>query len=179
MTTPPPPTPPDPAPLDIHAEVDRLQGLPIRDLKEEYRRVWGEPARSNNRQHLVKRIAWRLQALQQGDLPERARRRALEIADDADLRVRPPDGGLPPVHVGEVRTERFLASRDCRLPLPGTILRREYKGRKVQVTVLDSGFRYGGKVYKSLSAVAKAVTGSHWNGYGFFGLDPSTPGGDA
>jgi hypothetical protein len=54
--------------------------------------------------------------------------------------------------------------------MPGAILTREYKGETVQVTVRDHGFEYLGEVYRSLSAVAKAVTGSHWNGHYFFGL---------
>jgi hypothetical protein len=56
------------------------------------------------------------------------------------------------------------------LPVPATVLTREYRGKTVLVTVLDRGFEYEGVVYRSLSAVARAVTGSHWNGYGFFGL---------
>ena len=57
---------------------------------------------------------------------------------------------------------------DPRLPAPGTILTRPYKGQLVQVQVLTEGFAYGGRVYPSLSAVAKAITGSHTNGYLFF-----------
>ena len=59
---------------------------------------------------------------------------------------------------------------DTRLPLAGTILVREYKGRKLQVRVLESGFEFEGEVYRSLSAVAKKITGSHCNGYLFFHL---------
>ena len=54
--------------------------------------------------------------------------------------------------------------------MPGTVLTREYHGETVTVTVLGSGFEYEGDIYRSLTAVAKAVTGSHWNGYHFFGL---------
>ena len=56
------------------------------------------------------------------------------------------------------------------LPMPGTVLTRPYKGRTITATVLDDGFEYEGEVYRSLSAVAKAVTGSHWSGNYFFGL---------
>jgi hypothetical protein len=59
--------------------------------------------------------------------------------------------------------------------MPGTVLTREYRGGEVRVTVLDRGFECEGQVYRSLTAVAKAVTGSHWNGFHFFGLD--APGG--
>ena len=57
---------------------------------------------------------------------------------------------------------------DDRLPPPGTVLTRKYKGQVLQVQVLDQGFEYDGSVYGSLSAVAKAITGSHCNGYYFF-----------
>ena len=61
-------------------------------------------------------------------------------------------------------------SGNNRLPTAGTVLTRKYRGRPVEVEVLPAGFEYEGQVYRSLSAVAKAVTGSHWNGHLFFGL---------
>src|SRR5438034_806350 len=63
--------------------------------------------------------------------------------------------------------------RDPRLPSPGTVLTRPYRGRTIAVTVLESGFEYEGRRFDSLTAVAKAVTGSHWNGLEFFGLTKS------
>ena len=54
--------------------------------------------------------------------------------------------------------------------LPGTVLTRDYKDRRITVTVLDDGFEFEGERFRSLSAVARAVTGSHWNGFHFFGL---------
>ena len=57
-----------------------------------------------------------------------------------------------------------------RLPIAGTVLTRKYRGRQVETKVLPNGFECEGQVYRSLSAVAKAVTGSHWNGHLFFGL---------
>ena len=64
---------------------------------------------------------------------------------------------------------------DDRLPRPGTILTRRYKGRTLQVEVLEHGFAFDGQVYRSLSAVAKAVTGSHCSGHFFFGLTEKGP----
>jgi len=61
-------------------------------------------------------------------------------------------------------------SRDPRLPSPGTVLRREHKGTIHEVTVLEQGFEYQGEHYSSLSKLAKQITGSIWNGYGFFRL---------
>ena len=54
--------------------------------------------------------------------------------------------------------------------MAGTLLKRRYKGQTVQVRVLAQGFEFDGEAYRSLSAVARKVTGAHWNGYHFFGL---------
>ena len=61
--------------------------------------------------------------------------------------------------------------RDRRLPAPGTIISREYHGQLIAVTVKEDGFEYEGRPYGSLSAISKAITGAHWNGYAFFGLN--------
>jgi hypothetical protein len=68
-----------------------------------------------------------------------------------------------------VATLRF--PQDDRLPPPGTVITRKYKGEVLQVRVQPDGFEYEGAVYTSLSAVAKAITGSHCNGYLFFRLN--------
>jgi hypothetical protein len=57
--------------------------------------------------------------------------------------------------------------------MPGTILSRDYKGRRISVEVRENGFDYDGKLYRSLSAVAQAVTGTKWNGFLFWGLTQS------
>ena len=79
----------DPAVL---AEIEDLRRMKAGALRAKYRELFGEESRSSNKQFLFRRIAWRLQARVEGDLSERARRRALEIADDADLRIRAPEG---------------------------------------------------------------------------------------
>ena len=153
----------------IAATVKELGQLTVPQLKERYAEVFGEPCRSRHKQWLIKRIAWRMQANVEGDLSERARRRAMELANDSDLRVTPPrepkiEEKLPVV------TRGVQIASDNRLPLPGTILKREYKGRVVRVKVLLDGFEFEGERYKSLTAVAKAITGKHWNGFHFFNL---------
>ena len=129
-----------------------------------------EETRSRHREHLFRCIAWRLQALAEGDLSERARLRAQQIARDADLRtVAPPDFLI----VGGERVRTARGNRrpaDSRLPLPGTVLKRQWKGRTLLVEVLSDGFRYENRHYASLSAIAVAVTGTRWNGLAFFGL---------
>jgi hypothetical protein len=150
----------------IEREVAKLQRLPVKKLRERYAEAFGEATQTANKAWLIKRIAWRLQALTEGDLSERARRRAEELANDADLRLNPPK----PKKGGEVVEADPLARTDPRLPPTGSIITRPYKGDVVQVRVLAAGFEYAGETYTSLSAVARAVTGSHCNGFLFFKL---------
>jgi hypothetical protein len=153
--------------MNIVNEVAALQRLSVGQLRQRFAELFGEATLASNRTWLVKRIAWRLQALAEGDLSERARKRAAELARDADLRLNPPQRKAtattaPPEPV------RLPTPVDPRLPPPGTILARPYKGQLVQVQVLTDGFAYAGRVFPSLSAVAKAITGTHTNGYHFF-----------
>ena len=156
--------------VNVERELAALQRLGAGQLRLRYAELFGEPTNANNKAWLLKRIAWRLQALAEGDLSERARRRATELACDADLRLNPPRAALPetPATAAQPRTRTLEFQTDPRLPPPGTVLTRKYKGRVLQVQVLRNGFEYEGQVYRSLSAVAKAVTGSHCNGYLFF-----------
>ena len=143
-------------------DIDALEGQSVGQLKAKYREVFGEESRSNHKQFLVRRLAWRLQALAQGDLSERARQRALTLAQDADLRLTAPRSFLgQPVP---------RPDRDPRLPPPGTILTRNFQGQSITVQVLEKGFRYQDRAYRSLSAVARQVTGTQWSGFQFFGL---------
>jgi hypothetical protein len=151
----------------MERQIEELGDMSAAELREQYREVFGEETRSRHKGFLRKRILWRLQANAEGGLSERARRRAAELADEADLRL------LAPVARG--LASRRAPSRDRRLPMPGTVLTREYRGWTVTVTVLDEGFEYAGAVYRSLTAVARAITGTHWNGYHFFGLKGGRP----
>ena len=85
---------------------------------------------------------------------------------NADLRMSAP---AAPKRPGAAEQTAPTPSRHL-LPRPGTVLARPYRGRTIEVTVLAQGFGYDGRIYRSLSAVAKVVTGKHWNGYHFFGL---------
>jgi len=161
--------------LKVGKMVSELRGMTVGELRRRYAEVFGEQTRSFHKDYLVRRIAWRMQANAEGGLPERARRRALEIADDADLRMRAPGPARAPTNAEPaphepVATRRLDVPPDERLPMPGALLTREYKGRTINVRVLPNGFDYEGTVYRSLSAVAQAVTGAHWNGYLFFGI---------
>jgi hypothetical protein len=156
----------------ILMEIENLRRASLAGLREKFREVFQEETRSRHREHLFRRIAWRLQALAEGDLSGRARGRAHQIAKDADLRmIAPPD--FFRVNGEQVQTtpsDRSRGKRDSRLPLPGVLLSRKWKGRTILVEVLAEGFGYENRHYSSLSAIAVAVTGTRWNGLAFFGL---------
>ena len=112
-----------------------------------------------------------MQAIEEGDLSERARRRAGDLANDADLRMTAPRERKRERTDGSPSVPRCpVVAGDARLPMPGTLITRRYKGRTLAVKVLGDGFELEGETYKSLSAVAKAITGTHCSGYHFFGL---------
>ncbi len=152
----------------LNPDLAALPRLTTSELRVRYAEVFGEQPPTWNRVWMLKRLAWRLQALAEGGLSERARRRAEELANDADLRLNAPRVKDAAASAERTATKTLPTQADNRLPPPGTILTRPYKGQIVQVQVLHSGFAYQGQVYPSLSAVAKAVTGSHCNGYLFF-----------
>jgi hypothetical protein len=165
--------------LNVTKELSALERMTTRELRDKYEEVFQEACRSNHRTWLINRIIWRMQANLEGDLSERARQRAAEIANDADLRMkapprRPQPDAVPPAAAVKTAAVSFSGDRrwriDGRLPCPGTFLTRAYKGRTIQVLVLRNGFELEGETYKSLSAVAKAITGSHTSGFLFFGL---------
>ena len=156
----------------IREEIEGLRSLTTAQLKEKYREVFGEQSRSNHKQFLFRRIAWRIQANAWGGLSERARRRALEIADDADLRIRAPKNFLKD-GPDESRTAetRIAPGLDPRLPLPGSDLVRRYQGKDVVVRVRqDGGFECNGRIYTSLSKAVTEATGTRWNGFAFYNL---------
>jgi hypothetical protein len=161
----------------MNQQLAALRQMGTTQLRARYLEVFGEPSRSGNKDYLFKKVAWRIQSLAEGGLSERARRRAEELARDADVRTtvpRPPKetAGMAPRTLVLAAPASPAANGRDRLPIPGTVLTRAYRGRDVAVTVLADGtFEWEGQTYRSLSAIAKAVTGSHWNGYVFFGLN--------
>jgi hypothetical protein len=156
--------------LNLEEAVADMERMTAGQLREKYAEVVGEQARSGHKTWLIRRIAWHLQARQEGDLSERARRRAQELANDADVRVTPPRGHC--VAQGGGKPVQAKVAPDRRLSGVGEAIVHKYKGRQLRVVVLpDGGFEYEGRRYKSLSAVAKAISGSHCNGFRFFGLE--------
>jgi Protein of unknown function (DUF2924) len=151
----------------LRQEIESPRKLKTKELKLRYRELFGEDSPSSNQQHLFRRIAWRLQAQSEGDLSERAKQRAAQLAEDLDLRLRAPR----PFWDQLIKANGAAASqRDPRLPVAGTILKRSYQGKTIIVTVLAQGFSYNGQTFGSLSAIAHQATGTRWNGFLFFGL---------
>ncbi|MGI6496340.1 MAG: DUF2924 domain-containing protein [Kiritimatiellia bacterium] len=155
---------------NVAREVAALGRMTVSELRSKHVDAFGEPTRTGNRDYLVKRIAWRLQANAHGDLSEQARRRADELANDADLRTTAPKVRKTEDRPALTRQTSVAFDSDSRLPMAGSNIKRLYKGREIVVRVLPKGFEHEGEVYRTLSAVAKAITGTHWNGYHFFNL---------
>jgi Protein of unknown function (DUF2924) len=157
---------------ELQREIESLRGLKVKALKARYQDLFGEVSPSWNRIHLFRRIAWRLQARAEGDLSERARHRAAELAQDADIRLRAPRRFWAELTQTAQLTgaEGRCPAKDARLPPVGTKPERSYRGSQIVVLIRGDGFAYNGQVYSSLSAIAYQVTGTRWNGFLFFGL---------
>ncbi|MFL6354803.1 MAG: DUF2924 domain-containing protein [Bryobacteraceae bacterium] len=145
--------------------IESLRKLTTKQLKERFRDVCDEASLSSNHTHLLRRVAWQLQANASGGLNERALMRAVQLATHAD----------PGVPVPEYLREQLQASkepqnRDPRLPPIDETIERSYRGKQLVVLVLENGFEYNGKMYASLSSIAHQITGTRWNGFHFFGL---------
>src|SRR5436305_5287326 len=147
-----------------HAAISRLmrQGIPA--VQRIHRELFGQDCPVLHVHYLRRKLAWELQARAEGGLSEESRQHALGIAWQTTLRTRAHSRPFRPV------TSTLSLGHDTRIPPPGTLLRRQFKGKAVLVKVLAAGFEYDGRAFGSLSSIAKAVTGGHWNGFAFFGL---------
>jgi len=156
----------------IGRQIQKLSRSTIPVLRIKYREVFGQQAKVAHKQYLVRRIAWQLQAQAEGDLSEPVRRRIAEIAGESDLSRQAPHGLRTEPAAGDapVHTVGSGLRRDSRVPPIGTVLRRRHQGREIMVKVLENGFEYDSQFYRSLSAIARQVTGTRWNGLLFFGL---------
>lgn len=142
-----------PSDASVVAQLAALQKMSVVELKQRWETLFGTPAPNNSRSYLEVRLGNRIQELMLGGL-SRDTRRVL------DLLVKELEG----------KNTRKAIMTDPRKPVPGTRLLREWGGAEHSVTVLRDGFDWQGRKFKSLSAVARAITGTQWNGYRFFGL---------
>ena len=154
--TPPAFTAPAIPPTDVLGRLAALKTAATPLLKQQWREHFGTEPPPYNRRFLESRLAYRIQELAFGGLkPETLAR--LEVLGEQF------DGG-------KITVRRKRA--DDR-PIAGTQLIREYQGVEHVVTVTRAGYEYQGRPYQSLSAIARAITGTRWNGRVFFGLRPS------
>jgi hypothetical protein len=135
----------------ILTQVAELPTLPTPKLKAMWRELTGTEPPPYNRTFLVKRLAYRIQELAFGGLSVQAERRLDDLVDELDGKKKPK-------------------AKDMTAPIVGTKLFREWQGVMQEVTALADGFEWQGRRYQSLSAVARAITGTRWNGPLFFGL---------
>ena len=148
----------------VFAEIVKLKALNTRDLQKKYEEVFGgEKPLTTNRIYLWRRIAHRMQEQAYGGLSQEAQDRVKALITEYD-----------PVNNKTLRPQKPSREvnkdwvRDPRLPIPGTTIIKDYKGTRIEVKVLERGFEYNSVVYPTLSSIAKAITGDHWNGYAFF-----------
>lgn len=126
----------------ISSEVRALEALDLHGLRDEWRRRYVDPPTMRSVELLARLLAWRIQV-------------------DAF-------GGLDKVAIRLLNSDQVAKHRP--LLQPGTRVAREWQGRRHQVDVVDDGFRYAGSTYRSLSQIAREITGTRWNGLRFFGL---------
>ena len=150
-----------PSPTSIAAQLAQLPHLPMENLWALWDDFFEQRPNHHHRTYLESRLAYKLQERAFGGLSPSARRRLEKI--------------------GETGIVPNLSHREANRLLPGTVLTREYDGVEHQVSVRSpGGFEYAGRRYKSLSAIARAITGTQWSGPAFFGLKSATrKGGEA
>lgn len=140
----------------VLAQIAALKTMPAPQLKKQWRELFDTEPPPYNRRFLEHRLAYRIQELAYGGLKPETVKRLEALGDQLD-------GG---------RIDVRKRKADER-PIIGTRLIREFQGVEHCVTVRDSDYEYQGRPYKSLSAIARAITGTRWNGWAFFGLKNS------
>ncbi len=130
-------------------------------LRAELERLAGVPSRSWNRPYLVRKLSW---------LTQENARQASDGVEIPTLTGEVRDVPRSPNLTAPIQVVPGRGVRDPRLPRPGTEIIREYRGLRLKVVVLEQGFEWNGRAYSSLTALAREITGTHWNGRLFFGF---------
>lgn len=133
-------------------QIDQLNHMSMRELRKKWLDLFGTDSGRLGRAYLIRRLAYRIQELTYGGLSQEARRKLKQLAEDP-RKKKPTKPEITNLQVG-------------------TRLLREWHGEQYEVIVKEDGFLYDGKLYRSLSAVARAITGRHCGGRRFFGLQP-------
>jgi hypothetical protein len=153
----------------VARELASLSGMTGAQLAAKFEKLFGRPATTRNKQYLRKRLAWEIQARIEGGLSERALQRIDELAAHVPERWKRALDPKAPARPGPARLpESSPGARDPRLPASGTVLSRTHGGVEHRVTVLADGFEYRDERHRSLSAIARKITGTAWNGFQFF-----------
>lgn len=146
---------------NVAEEIDNLKAATITELVERYKQLFGQKPPVWTKVVLIRQLAHKIQEQALGGISPAAKTRIQEL-----IRI------YDPIHrvVIKSSTGKTDAGRDIRLPVPGSFIVKTYKGKRIEVKVLENGFEFNGTVYTNLSGVAKAITGAHWNGFVFFGV---------
>jgi len=140
----------------ILKQIAQLPNLSFDELKERWRALYGAEPPAYNKPFLIKRLAYRIQEIAHGGLSENAKARLNEIATENRM--------------DNLASLNRTKPRKKGMPVIGTRLIREWNGDRYEATVVHNGFEFQGRTYRSLTAITKAITGTHWNGPAFFGL---------
>lgn len=153
---------------NLLSQIMAFRDVSIEELVKKYQELFpGKKAPTNNKIFLWKQIAYKLQEIEYGGLSAEAKDKLKDLVQQYD----PINNkAYRPKEPSDKNLQKQSSLKDSRLPIPGSTITKTYKGNDIQVKVLDKGFEYKGRLYKSLSAIAKEITGNHWNGYIFFGL---------
>lgn len=153
----------------VSRELAALNRMTGQELAARFEELVGTPPRVRSKQLLRKRLAWEIQARIEGGLSDRARQRISELEAEVPARWKrvfdPLAKGTP---LAAREQHPVTPTRDPRLPPVGAVLTRLHAGKEHRVAVLDGSFEYRGKSYRSLSAIAREITGTPWNGFLFF-----------
>ena len=154
---------------NISEEIQTLKNATLPEIQERYKELFNvAEAPCANKPYLIKKIAYKLQEMACGGLSDETKMQIIEFIEKYDpinnkaLRPQVVSAGKSVVSIP------FM--RDKRLPIPGSVIQKKYKSQDIHVKVLDKGFEYKDKYYRSLSAIAFELTGAHWNGFSFFNL---------
>ena len=151
----------------IAAQVAALHEMTVPQLRLRYLEVMGFPTKQRHRVQLIKRIA---RELQSDTLPRLSAEEEAKVTEyQAMLKSMPCNRWFPGKQRRPKRPSRPTKRQP---PKPGSVITRQYNGQEIAVTVREDGFEYAGQMYRSLSAIARKVTGTTWNGWRWFGLSP-------
>lgn len=145
-------------------DMQRIKQLSMGELQEEFKHLFPTLSVPNNLKFLQRKICQKLQQEEYSGLPDETLKRINELIAQYD-----------PINrkCFKQRTVQKTSGHDICIPMPGSYITKNYKGKRIEVKVLENGFEYEGEFFKSLTGLATKISGIHYNGFGFFGLKRS------